>query len=432
MKIYDIEKNGSVITFKGVPRTRENAYAYDFTTHKFTNKTSKKVLSRAPWEGHDFLETFDQENNQLDIMAWLLDMTSYRDNGICEDWFSVIDMFDVEGHCPLSFSILAKPIPKGYVKFCREYNFKINMSSFNIFQEQKNFSIIPKRVLEYIKNKLGHTNYQTFFNTMIEAGMTTKQHFLTLEKAIAIDFKNWHDPFNKYLYQQYVIIAEIISGKYEKKGFTWDTNRSLSQNMECFKMWNNRAQNECLAEWQKNFSSIEGTTFDFDGTTVKVIVPVDVAQLIDEGQQQNNCVGHYYNSGIANHRQVICFVRKAETPNHSFVTCRYDVSEKTFVEMRFKNNYDLTFAQKNIIRENLDNRFTEIIKSLQFLSLGALGRYLSALKFYQKLAETNKAGRKIISHVTKKSQEQFYENFVNEKILKLCLTKYLQKCIIIL
>lgn len=364
MKIYDIEKNGSVITFKGVPRTRENAYAYDFTTHKFTNKTSKKVLSRAPWEGHNFLETFDKENNQLDVMAWLLDMVSYRDNGICEDWFSVIDMFDIEGYCPLSFSILAKPIPRGYVKFCRENNFKINMSSFNVFQEQKNFSIIPKRVLEYIKNKLGHTNYQTFFNTMIETGMTTKQHFLTLEKAIALDFKNWYDPFSKYLYQQYIIVAEIISGKYEEKGFTWDTNRSLSQNMEYFKMWNNRTQNARIAEWQKNFSSIEGTTFDFAGTTVKVIVPVDVAQLIDEGQQQNNCVGHYYNSGIANHRQVICFVRKAETPNHSFVTCRYDVSEKTFVEMRFKNNYDLNFVQKNIIRENLDSRFTEIIKSL--------------------------------------------------------------------
>ena len=58
------------------------------------------------------------------------------------------------------------------------------------------------------------------------------------------------------------------------------------------------------------------------------------------------------------------FVRKAETPNHSFVTCRYDVSEKTFVEMRFKNNYDLNFVQKNIIRENSDSRFTEIIKSL--------------------------------------------------------------------
>ena len=183
---------------------------------------------------------------------------------------------------------------------------------------------------------------------MIETGMTTKQHFLTLEKAIALDFKNWYDPFNKYLYQQYVIIAEIISGKYQEKGFTWDTNRSLSQNMEYFKMWNNRAQNERIAEWQKNFSSIEGTTFDFAGTTVKVIVPVDVAQLIDEGQQQNNCVGHYYNSGIANHRQVICFVRKAETPNHSFVTCRYDVSEKTFVEMRFKNNYDLKMATNTV------------------------------------------------------------------------------------
>ena len=57
-------------------------------------------------------------------------------------------------------------------------------------------------------------------------------------------------------------------------------------------------------------------------------------------------------------------MRKAETPNHSFVTCRYDVSEKTFVEMRFKNNYDLSFAQKNIIKKNLDSRFTEIIKSL--------------------------------------------------------------------
>ena len=117
------------------------------------------------------------------------------------------------------------------------------MSSFNIFQEQRNFNIIPKRVLKYVKDRLGQASYQRFFNTMIKTGMTTKQHFLTLEKAIALDFKNWYDPFNKYLYQQYVIIAEIISGKYQEKGFTWDTNRSLSQNMEYFKMWNNRAQN---------------------------------------------------------------------------------------------------------------------------------------------------------------------------------------------
>ena len=365
MKIYDIEKNGSIITFKGVPRTRENAYAYDFATHKFTNKTSKKVLSRAPWEGNGcFLETFDRENNHLDVMAWLLDMTSYRDRGICEDWFSVLDMFSLDEYHPLRLSVLTKPIPKGYVKFCREHNFKINTSSFDMFQEQKNFSIIPERVLKYIKTKVGEASYQTFFNTLIETGMTTKQHFLTLEKAIALDFKNWYDPFSNYLYPQYVIIAEIISGKYQEKGFTWDNNRSLSQNMEYFKMWNNRTQNARIAEWQKNFSSIEGTTFDFVGTTVKVIVPVDVAQLIDEGQQQNNCVGHFYNPGIANHRQIICFVRKAETPNHSFITCRYDVSEKTFVEMRFKNNYDLTFAQKNVIRENLDSRFTEIVKSL--------------------------------------------------------------------
>lgn len=365
MKIYDIEKNGSIITFKGVPRTRENAYAYDFATRKFTNETSKKVLSRAPWERNGcFLETFDMENNRLDVMAWLLDMTSCHDRGICEDWFSVLDMFSLDECRPLRLSVLTKPIPKGYVKFCREHNFKINTSSFDMFQEQKNFSIIPERVLEYIKTKVGKAFYQTFFNTLIETGMTTKQHFLTLEKAIALDFKNWYDPFSNYLYPQYVIIAEIISGKYQEKGFTWDNNRSLSQNMEYFKMWNNRTQNARIAEWQNNFSSIEGTTFDFVGTTVKVIVPVDVAQLIDEGRQQNNCVGHYYNSDIANHRQVICFVRKAETPDHSFATCRYDVSEKTFVEMRFKNNYDLTFAQKNIIRENLDSRFTEIVKSL--------------------------------------------------------------------
>ena len=365
MKIYDIEKNGSIITFKGIPRTRENAYAYDFATRKFTNKTSKKVLSRAPWEGNNgSLETFDRENEKLDVMAWLLDMISYCDEGICEDWFSVLDMFSLDEYHPLRRSVLIKPIPKGYVKFCREHNFKINTSSFNAFQEKTNFGIIPKRVLEYVKDKVGNATYQIFFNTLIETGMTTKQHFLTLEKAIALDFKNWYDPFSKYLYPQYVVIAEIISGKYQEKGFTWDNNRSLSQNMECFKLWNNSTQNARIAEWQKNFSSIEGTTFDFKGTTVKVIVPVDVAQLIDEGHQQNNCVGHYYNTAIANHRQVICFIRKAETPNHSFVTCRYDVSEKTFVEMRFKNNFNLSFAQKDIIRKNLDSRFAEIIKSL--------------------------------------------------------------------
>ena len=80
-----------------------------------------------------------------------------------------------------------------------------------------------------------------------------------------------------------------------------------------------------------------------------VVVPQNVMDLIDEGFQQNNCIGYYYNDSIENGDNCIFFLRKKNKPEKSYITCRYSVNNKEVVEARYKNNRDIDSADENII-----------------------------------------------------------------------------------
>ena len=71
--------------------------------------------------------------------------------------------------------------------------------------------------------------------------------------------------------------------------------------------------------------------------------------LIDEGFQQNNCVGYYYNDSIENGDNCIFFLRKKDKPEKSYITCRYCVDDKEVVEARYKNNRDIDSADEKIV-----------------------------------------------------------------------------------
>ena len=68
------------------------------------------------------------------------------------------------------------------------------------------------------------------------------------------------------------------------------------------------------------------------------IVPTTLEELVDEGKQQHNCVGSYYNNSISRGEDFIYFIRKKNEPEKSYITCRFNVARNETKEARYKFN----------------------------------------------------------------------------------------------
>ena len=68
------------------------------------------------------------------------------------------------------------------------------------------------------------------------------------------------------------------------------------------------------------------------------IVPTTLKELIDEGEQQRNCVGSYYNDSVSEGNVFIYFIRKKNEPEKSYITCCFNIYTKETVEARYKFN----------------------------------------------------------------------------------------------
>ena len=136
--------------------------------------------------------------------------------------------------------------------------------------------------------------------------------------------------------------------------FHLDTNKDIIKNEELLQNEIDREKNEKLAKQLQKLNYINGLQND----DYIVIVPQTQEDKKDEGSQQNNCVGYYYDNSILRGNDFIFFVRKKENPQHSYITCRYNVNSRDVVEYRCVNNSDvkdnkaLEFLKKvaNIIR----------------------------------------------------------------------------------
>lgn len=130
-----------------------------------------------------------------------------------------------------------------------------------------------------------------------------------------------------------------------------DDNRDLIYNYFLIKDYVEYKQSQEIQKQQKSLYNILNDTI-IDGYIVKV--PLTIQDLQNEGSQQNNCVGSYYNQSIINGDDKIYFIRKKENPTKSFITCRinnyYNKELWKTVESRLKNNEDIENEHRLIIR----------------------------------------------------------------------------------
>ena len=146
---------------------------------------------------------------------------------------------------------------------------------------------------------------------------------------------------------------------FDRKSQEWekyiDTNRGFDYNIEQIENAINKERNDKILIWEDKFRAIESLSNE----KYVIIVPSSMEDFTNEGKQQNNCVGHFYHDSIADHKNFVYFVRKANNPEHSYMTCRFNFEDYNMrtSEYRYVNN-------RQAERIELLNQIDEMIKQI--------------------------------------------------------------------
>lgn len=135
-----------------------------------------------------------------------------------------------------------------------------------------------------------------------------------------------------------------------------------------FKVYNRIYKIYCLKEnngYLEQITKNESQIIEIEDMTTEnycVVVPRSLEDLIEEGQQQNNCVGYYYCEDIAKNYSLIYFIRRKDDKSKGVYTCRYDMFINESVEYRGFNNSEIIDEEVLSFLDKIDYRLRSILK----------------------------------------------------------------------
>jgi hypothetical protein len=340
MKAYEF--TGKIIKDKNILKfeTKSGEFAeYDFNKHSFITIVRPNYKSNYPTNNLIF-QIFSYNGYNSDI-------TNLKEY----EWlFSYIDLLDEDIDSYFNFTY--STCPNGYVKWLRETNQKINTETIKLYQSLKKYPHIPIPILKEQSSNRWYRGEDTrfiYYDYLWEK--------CNLPKIINNSIKKYEFAIKDYISNLLDIIQQLDKKKIEWKSVI-DNNRTLIENVNNLNIVYEEMKNKHLSQNLQKLNFINNLEIE----NYVVIVPQNAKDLVNEGKQQNNCVGHYYNDSINQGRNLIYFIRYKDNPQKSLVTCRYNISNRRTVEHRIKNNNSTTPNQDkiieiidNIIRENFDN-----------------------------------------------------------------------------
>ena len=217
---------------------------------------------------------------------------------------------------PKGFSKFVEELPKKYLEnislvdliYLFQYKVKNNPST-------KELNILTQTVMVW-----GVNNWTEGFHTIfpiINNDLKTGNDILTL--------RNGMNTLHKAFFN--------INMRKEALDFT----KGIWKNIELCNAYFDTMKSELIAERESVILSLETMSY----CNLTVVVPKGIPDLKDEGEQQHNCVGSYYNDTILERRNFIYFIRKTDCVNKSYVTCRFNIESDRTVEARIRNNDSL-------------------------------------------------------------------------------------------
>lgn len=336
MDIYGIKKDGQEIVI-GIERDYKRAYRYNIVTNELFMPTGKKMVHMSK----SLLEAFMYGGNKfrlyINAIAGAVNDYSRADILKLEMFLPNIDLIGTA-----YVRELPDNLPKGYIQWLRENELKIHKNTLARFEREetaKTFNKEDAELLELLKSKINEYYYSIFLNMTAEQRLAFRHIFKTTAKELVWDFRTATCGFLGFIREEAFPEnwAEIV-----------DPNRNYEYNKDLLFDYKDKERNDKACEWQNNFKFLE----QIDNNKLVVVVPTDMSAFHAEARMQNNCVSYLYHDGMADHGQIIYFIRKKEKPNKSYITNRFNVSSGYTTESRAVNNRDYTDPNvTNLIKE---------------------------------------------------------------------------------
>lgn len=317
--IDSFKKDKNLLVFSNADNTK--TISYDFNTHKMSE--NDYIIQYADKKLKELFSMIQHH----EIKEWLF---SYTD--LIEDYH---DMISINFDCP-----------KGYINFLKEHNLTINQETYikYIMADKLHGNL---RAVDMYYNFM--FNIMSLNNIKINYYLNNFTFIEKLNKSYIVSAKNFE------IYPRIIKdMKDILDYAYALKNLSIiDTNRGINYNLKLYTSAYNDYENIVLNNNLKRLNFLNGLIFD----DYIVVVPQQLSDLQNEGSQQNNCVGYYYNNSIKRGENLIYFMRKVNNPTKSVVTCRYNVENSRTVEHRIVNNSWTNDEQETII-----NKIDEIIR----------------------------------------------------------------------
>lgn len=233
--------------------------------------------------------------------------------------------------------------PKGYATWLADNGERPNTASlerFTFFTKYGDMGLNYRAVYG--------TNITTFIFEVMGLKKFTKICSNTLVKKGYVD---------RYEVNNFMELYRKLYNSSLKDEIVIDVNRDISYNYNLLDALKNKEANEKLASRLQYLNPINGMKVG----EYTVVVPQNLFDLQNEGRQQNNCVGYYYNNHVLQGYNLLYFLRKTDKIEKSYITCRFDVNARYTCEHRYVNNEQASSTELQTIYDTVD---AEIIKLL--------------------------------------------------------------------
>ena len=331
MNILTMRKNKGTIEIK----TDNRLYVIDFLNDKILS--NDKEIKKLPSDVTQFYFTCCQHpkayDSETSLLSFLVHVSgnSFEDYRRAESFVSIaIQNLDLK-YCVNLDAMCNLKLTKDYLNWCREYDEPVCSKTARKYRQEKLEESIPKELKSYYVMMRIHIatediDKETLFKLLKIIKYTV--HHLRAEEAVN-DIEDLECLTNRLTDENKKLL---------------NINRTVSQNYRIIEQ-QEFIGNKAFESTLKKLNFMNDKCFD----DYIVVVPQNVMDLINEGFQQNNCVGYYYNNSIENGNNCIFFLRKKDKPEKSYITCRYCVDNKKVEEARYKNNRNIDNADEKIV-----------------------------------------------------------------------------------
>ena len=354
MRILSMEKNKGTIEIE----TERRFYVIDFLNDKILSngKEIKKLSTDFFQACHDYHDSISRSGfGTQEILSKFIylnenDFKAYRDG---EAFLSMALQYPELDYSDAMYPYFANynKLTKDYLEWCTKEGEPVNHNSINRYKSTKAYGLIPKDLKPYF----------VIIFTQISIESLELLNTSTLLKLLRIvKYTTFHSDNPKAVYSRLPELIRYLT-IYNISDELLDTNRTVFQNYKTYQVYDKESKEERIGLKLRRLNFMNGSLFDGDArNSYVVIIPQTYEDLADEGKQQNNCVGHYYNDSILAGENLILFIRHSNSPKKSYITCRYNIDKQDIVEYKYKNNQnvygnDVIIIEKvaEMIRNNL-------------------------------------------------------------------------------